>query len=96
MPEPIRMSRRAWVATWAVLCMAGLAATAGLNVSSSPDPKTEEPVSAECAERIADIETQLAKAKEEGNDTVLTFSRIQVGDENDCTDELRHHLRGDQ
>ncbi|MFD9747904.1 hypothetical protein ACFWX5_30830 [[Kitasatospora] papulosa] len=39
MPEPIRMSCRAWVATLAVLCVAGLAATAGLNVSSSPDPK---------------------------------------------------------
>ncbi|MFE5242371.1 MULTISPECIES: hypothetical protein [unclassified Streptomyces] len=96
MPETIRMSHRAWVATSALLCGAGLAATAGLNASSSPDPNPEEPVSAECAERIADIETELAKAKDEGNDTVLTFSRVQVGDRNDCSDELRHHFHGDQ
>ncbi|MFJ6850345.1 hypothetical protein ACIQM3_07345 [Streptomyces sp. NPDC091271] len=96
MPEPIRMSRRAWVATWAVLCAAGLGAAAGLNASSSPDPQTEMPVSAECAERIADLETQLAKTKQEGNDAVLGFSRVQVGAENDCRDELREHFRGDQ
>ncbi|MEU9318232.1 hypothetical protein [Streptomyces sp. NPDC048295] len=97
MPEPIRMSRRAWVAAWAVLCAAGLAATAELNASSVPDPQFEKPVSAECAERIADIETQLAKAKQEGNgDGVLVFSRVQVGTEDDCRDDLRNRFRGDQ
>lgn len=97
MPKPIRMSRRSWIAAWAMLCAAGLAATAGLNASSAPDPQPEKPVSAECAERIADIETQLAKARrEDKGDGVLVFSRIQVGTENDCLDDLRNQFRGDQ
>ncbi|MET7911418.1 hypothetical protein ABZ612_20200 [Streptomyces avermitilis] len=97
MPEPIRMSRRSWVAAWAVLCAAGLAATASLNASSAPAPQPEKSVSAECAERIADIETQLAKAKQEGKgDGMLVFSRVQVGTEDDCRDDLRNHFRGDQ
>ncbi|MET8417623.1 hypothetical protein ACWD7C_19640 [Streptomyces sp. NPDC005134] len=97
MPKPIRMSRRAWVAVWAVLCAACLATTAKLNASSAaPDPQPEKSVSA-CAERIADIETQLAKAKQEGKgDGVLVFSRVQVGTEDDCRDDLRNHFRGDQ
>lgn len=91
------MSRRAWVAVWAVLCAACLATTAKLNASSAaPDPQPEKSVSA-CAERIADIETQLAKAKQEGKgDGVLVFSRVQVGTEDDCRDDLRNHFRGDQ
>ncbi|MFB7918884.1 hypothetical protein [Streptomyces sp. NPDC056061] len=60
------MSRRSWVAVWAVLRAAGLAATAKLNAFSAPDPRPEKSVGAECAERIADIETQLAMAKQEG------------------------------
>ncbi|MFB6871613.1 hypothetical protein [Streptomyces sp. NPDC056323] len=97
MPKPIRMSRRSWIAAWAMLCAAGLAATAGLNASSAPDPQPEKPVSAECAERIADIETQLAKARrEDKGDGVLAFSRIQVGTENDCLDDLRNQFRGEQ
>ncbi|MET8743723.1 hypothetical protein [Streptomyces sp. NPDC004728] len=97
MPKPIRMSRRSWIAAWAMLCAAGLAATAGLNASSAPDPQPEKPVSAECAERIADIETQLAKARrEDKGDGVLAFSPIQVGTENDCLDDLRNQFRGDQ
>ncbi|MFJ8754607.1 hypothetical protein ACIREO_35630 [Streptomyces sp. NPDC102441] len=97
MPKPIRMSRRAWGAAWAVLCAACLAATAKLNTSSAPDPQPEKSVSAACAERIADIETQLAKAKQEGKgDGVLVFSQVQVGTEDDCRDDLRNHFRGDQ
>lgn len=97
MPKPIRMSRRSWIAAWAMLCVVGLAATAGLNASSAPDPQPEKPVSAECAERIADIETQLAKARrEDKGDGVLVFSQIQVGTENDCLDDLRNQFRGDQ
>ncbi|MER5612218.1 hypothetical protein [Streptomyces sp. NPDC002215] len=97
MPKPIRMSRRSWIAAWAMLCAAGLAATAGLNASSAPDPQPEKPVSAECAERIADIETQLAKARrEDKGDGVLAFSQTQVGTENDCLDDLRNQFRGDQ
>ncbi|MGW5129097.1 hypothetical protein ACWEQ7_34685 [Streptomyces sp. NPDC004069] len=97
MPKPIPMSRRAWVAAWAVLCAAGLAATATLNASSAPDPQPEKSVSAECAERIADIERQLAKARQEGKgDGVVALSRIQVGTEDDCSDDLLNHFRGDQ
>ncbi|MFH9041378.1 hypothetical protein ACH4FA_18820 [Streptomyces sp. NPDC017966] len=95
MPKPIWTSRRTWVAAWAVLCAAGLAATAGLNASPAPDPRPERSVSAECAEYVADIERQLAKAEQGGEkDVVLTFSRVQVGTEDDCGDELRDHLRG--
>ncbi|GAA2255563.1 membrane protein [Streptomyces atrovirens] len=99
MPKPIRTSRRAWCAAWVVLCAAGLAATAGLNASSAPDPQPERSVSAECAECVADIETQLAEAKaeQEGEgDGVLAFSRVQAGTGDDCRDELRDHLRGDR
>ncbi|MFJ8542336.1 hypothetical protein ACIRFH_10025 [Streptomyces sp. NPDC093586] len=39
MSEPIRMSRRAWVAAWAVLCVAGLAVIVKLSASSAPDPQ---------------------------------------------------------
>ncbi|MGW2770882.1 hypothetical protein [Streptomyces sp. NPDC001275] len=97
MLKSIRMSRRSWVAAWAVLCAAGLAATAKLNASSAPAPQPEKSVSAECAERIADIETQLVKAKQEGKgDGMLVFSRVRVGTEDDCRDDLRNLFRGDQ
>jgi predicted TPR repeat methyltransferase len=96
MPKSIRTSRRTWVAAWAVLCVLGVAATAGMNASSEPDPQPEKPVSAECAEYIADIETQLAKAKQEGKDDgVLAFSRSTVGAD-DCSDEIREHFGGDR
>ncbi|MGW6024290.1 hypothetical protein [Streptomyces sp. NPDC055099] len=92
MPQPKPMSRRRWIAVWAVLCAGGLAATAALNPSSPRDPEPTKPVSAECGQYIANIERQLAKAKQEGEeDGVLTFSRIQVGAE-DCSDELREHF----
>lgn len=90
------MSRRAWGAAWVTLCAVGIAATAGLNASSTPDPR-EKPVSAECAEYIANIEKQLAKAKREGESNEMQgFALIRVGTEDDCDDELHDHLRGDQ
>ncbi|MFI6376616.1 hypothetical protein [Streptomyces sp. NPDC050546] len=96
MPKPLRMSRRTWVAAWAVLCAAGIAATAALSAFSAPDPQPEKPVSAECAEYIADIEAQLAKGKAEGNDDgVLAFTRTRVGAD-DCGDEIRDHFSGDR
>ncbi|MEU1106659.1 hypothetical protein ABZ408_37770 [Streptomyces tibetensis] len=96
MPKPLRMSRRMWIAAWAVLCVAGITATAALNAFPAPDPQPEKPVSAECAEYIADIETQLAKAKREGNDDgVLAFTRTQVGAD-DCSDEVLDHFSGDR
>ncbi|MFE6199145.1 hypothetical protein [Streptomyces sp. NPDC057838] len=92
MPKPLRMSRRMWVATWAVLCVAASAATAALNASPPPDPQPEQPVSAECAEYIADIEKKLARAKAEGNDDgVLAFTRTRVGAD-DCSDAILDHF----
>ncbi|WP_395570418.1 hypothetical protein [Streptomyces sp. BK79] len=88
------MSRRRWVAAWAVLCAAGVAATAALNASPAPDPRPEKPVSRECAEYIADIEARLAEAKREGEDEgVLAFSRRRAGAEA-CDDEIRDHFDG--
>ncbi|MFI1488072.1 hypothetical protein [Streptomyces sp. NPDC020747] len=96
MPKPLRMSRRTWVTAWVVLCVAGIAATAALNAFPEPDPQPEKPVSAECAEYIADIEAQLAKAKVESNDDgVLAFSRTRVGAD-DCHDALLDHFSGDR
>ncbi|MFI8947285.1 hypothetical protein ACIGO6_12285 [Streptomyces sp. NPDC053750] len=96
MPEPIRMSRRTWVVAWAVLCATGIAATVALNASSPQGPQPEKPVSEECAEYIADIETQLAEAKQDGKDDgVLTFSRRKAGSD-DCSDEIRDHFGDDR
>ncbi|WP_217167799.1 hypothetical protein [Streptomyces sp. AC512_CC834] len=95
MPKPIRMSRRMWAAAWAVLCAAGLAATAALNASSVPDQQLEKPVGTECAEYIADVEVRLAEAGQEGRGgEVLAFSRVRAGTENDCGEELRNHFGG--
>ncbi|MFI1213276.1 hypothetical protein ACH4UV_37540 [Streptomyces sp. NPDC020802] len=96
MPKPLRMSRCTWTVAWVVVCVAGIAATAALNAFPAPDPEPEKPVSAECAEYIADIEAQLAKAKREGNDDgVLAFSRSRVGAD-DCHDALLDHFSGDR
>ncbi|MDQ0784640.1 hypothetical protein [Streptomyces sp. B3I8] len=96
MPKPLRMSRRTWVAAGVVLCVAGIASTTALNDSPTPAPQPEKPVSAECAQYIADIETQLAKAKREGNDDgVLSFTRTRVGAD-DCSDEILDHFNGDR
>ncbi|MEV5357787.1 hypothetical protein [Streptomyces sp. NPDC052693] len=96
MPKPLRMNRRTRGVAWAVLCAAAVAATAALNASPAPDPRPEKPVSAECAEYIANIERQLAEAKEEGNeDGVLAFTRTRVGAD-DCSDEILDHFRGDR
>ncbi|MBT2896990.1 hypothetical protein [Streptomyces sp. McG3] len=40
MPQPTGTSRRMWSAAWAVLCAAGLAATAGPRTSSEPEPES--------------------------------------------------------
>ncbi|MFF6952923.1 hypothetical protein ACFZAD_30260 [Streptomyces iakyrus] len=94
MPTPIRTSRRTWVVGWVLLCGVGIAATAVLDATSAPDPRPEESVSPECAEYIADIETQLAKAKQQGSDDgVLAFSRSKVGAD-DCSDEIHDHFGG--
>ncbi len=94
MSEPLRTSRRRWIAAWAVTAAVGLVATAVLDASSTPGPRPEEPVGAVCAERIADIEKQLARAGREGDDGVLTFSRVEGGAADDCDEELRDHFGG--
>ncbi|MFC8866526.1 hypothetical protein ACFUAC_02445 [Streptomyces sp. NPDC057148] len=97
----LRRSRRVWVAALAVLCAAGITATAALNSSPAPDPRPdgrEETVSAECAEcaeYIADVERQLDTAQEEGQDEGLLFTRTRAGAD-DCGDELRDHFGGDR
>ncbi|AXL92762.1 hypothetical protein C4J65_34125 [Streptomyces sp. CB09001] len=94
MSEPLRTSRRRWIAAWAVTGAVGLVVTAVLNASSAPAPRPEEPVRAVCAERIAGMEKQLAKARREGGGGVLTFSRVKGGTEDDCDEELRDHFGG--
>ncbi|MFE0903317.1 hypothetical protein ACFW3Y_08830 [Streptomyces rochei] len=101
MPKPLPSGRRARFAVWAVLCAAGVAAVAALNVTASPasGPRPEErenPVSAECAAYIADIEAQLAEAGSEHEDGgVLSFTRRGIGAE-DCGDEVLDHFGGDR
>ncbi|MEU3935682.1 hypothetical protein AB0E85_27135 [Streptomyces sp. NPDC029044] len=96
MPKPIRTSRRTWIAGWVLLCALGIAATAGLNATSAPDPRPPKPVSPECAQYIADIETKLAKAEQQDTDDgVLAFSRSKVGAD-DCSDEIHDHFAGDR
>ncbi|NEA95746.1 hypothetical protein G3I22_26210 [Actinospica acidiphila] len=96
MAKPLRRSRRTWVAVWVVLCVAGIAATDALNASPAPDPQPEKPVSAECAEYIADIEAQLTKVEREGTDNaVLALTRTRAGAD-DCSDEIRDHFSGDR
>ncbi|WP_415957403.1 hypothetical protein [Streptomyces sp. 021-4] len=95
MPNPRRMSRRAWALTWAVLCVAGLAATAWLQVAASaPEARPERPVKAECREYIAEIEGRIhvAKSNSKGEGAIVAFSR----DRTDCAEELDDLLRGDR
>ncbi|MXG27173.1 hypothetical protein GRQ63_15995 [Streptomyces sp. YIM 132580] len=84
MPNPRRMSRRAWVLTWAVLCVAGLTATVWLR--AAPEVRPERHIKAECRAYIAEIEGRIRAArsdsKREGG--IVAFSR----DRTDCADEL--------
>lgn len=95
MSKPIRMRRRTWVGAWAVLCAAGLAATAVLHGSPASDPQPARSVSAECDQLIAEVEKQLAKSgQQRGEEAIVAFSRVSVGTLEDCDDELRSHLDG--
>ncbi|MEU5328732.1 hypothetical protein [Streptomyces parvus] len=97
MSKPIRMRRRTWAGAWAVLCAAGLAATAALQNSSAPEPRPAMTVSAECDELVAEVKKHIAKSgqqrEEEG---ILAFSRGSASTVEDCDDELRRYLLGDQ
>ncbi|WDT90254.1 hypothetical protein H0E86_34495 [Streptomyces sp. SCSIO-PteL053] len=97
MSKPIRMRRRTWAVAWAVLCAAGLAATAALQNSSSPDPRPARTVSAECDELIAEVQKQLAKpGQQREEEGILAFSRGSASTLEDCDDELRRYLLGNQ
>ncbi|MCC8477449.1 hypothetical protein LMJ41_06015 [Streptomyces globisporus] len=97
MSKPIRMRRRTWAGAWAVLCAAGLAATAALQNSSAPDPRPAKTVSAECDELIAEVGKQLAKpAQQREEEGILAFSRGSANTLEDCDDELRRYLLGNQ
>ncbi|MGW8983442.1 hypothetical protein ACWGQ9_12365 [Streptomyces parvus] len=97
MSKPIRMRRRTWAGVWAVLCAAGLAATAALQNSSAPDPRPAKTVSAECDELIAEVKKQLAKPGQQREEVgILAFSRGSASTLEDCDDELRRYLLGNQ
>jgi hypothetical protein len=98
MPRTTWTRHRTPVAVWAVLCAASLAATVVLNTSPAPGPRQpkepEEPLSTECAAFVAELEKQLAEAREGGREgDVLLFVRTRVGAE-DCHDVLPSHLAG--
>ncbi|MET8502342.1 hypothetical protein [Streptomyces microflavus] len=86
------MTRRMWALTWAVLCVAGLTATVGLQAASAPEAESERSIRAECREYIADIEEQIDKADwgDKGEIGILTFTPVGM----DCGDELRDLLSG--
>ncbi|MFJ9637203.1 hypothetical protein [Streptomyces sp. NPDC101178] len=93
MPNPRRMSRRAWVLTWAVLCATGLAATAWLQAAASPpESRPERPVKAECREYIAEVEGQLADVTVDDSGRVGIVTVLPGG--LDCRNELDDLLRG--
>ncbi|WP_432151591.1 hypothetical protein [Streptomyces sp. bgisy029] len=93
MPNPLRRSRRAWLLTWAVLCAAGLTATAWLQAAASPpEARPERPVKAECREYIAEIEGQLANVTVDSSGRVGIVTVMPGG--LDCQDELDDLLRG--
>ncbi|MEU6629521.1 hypothetical protein ABZ905_14710 [Streptomyces parvus] len=97
MSKPIRMRRRTWAGVWAVLCAAGLATTAALQSSSAPDPRPARTVSAECDELIAEVKEHLAKpGQQREEEGILAFSRGSASTLEDCDDELRRHLLGNQ
>ncbi|MGA5471940.1 hypothetical protein [Streptomyces arboris] len=89
------MSRRAWVLTWAVLCVAGLTATAWLQAAASPqEARPERHIRAECREHIAEIEGQLGRARWNGEEKVGIVTVLPIGV--DCADERADLLRGDR
>lgn len=94
MPNPRRMSRRAWLLAGAGLCVAGLTATAWLQAASAPEARPERRIKAECRAYIAEIEGRIhrAKSSSEGEGAIVAFSR----DRTDCADELDDLLGGDR
>ncbi|MFF8541456.1 hypothetical protein ACF060_14230 [Streptomyces werraensis] len=87
MPDPRRRKHRTWFIAWAVLCVAGLAATDALTATS--------PADADCADHIAEVEARVADLRSEGGSsgTALAWTSSPSGGD-DCLDELREHFDG--
>lgn len=102
MPEPKPTDRRVWVAAWAVLCVAGLAATSALNATSStPEPSGDKPLSSDCDQRITDLEKWVAERKRErdaeGKESgIVTLSAVHVDDEDVCHDAIAEHFAAER
>ncbi|MCM3298652.1 hypothetical protein [Streptomyces pseudogriseolus] len=75
------------VIVWAMLCVAGLAATEALTDSS--------PADADCADSIAEAQAHLADLGSEGDSrgTAVAWISSSSGTD-DCLDELRKHFDG--
>ncbi|MFJ8186115.1 hypothetical protein [Streptomyces sp. NPDC096105] len=93
MPEPGRRKYRNRFVAWAVVCVAGLAATDAL--TGSP-PSGGTPTSSSCADRIAEIEARLAElGNEDTGHALVAFADGSADTGHDCDDELREHFDGD-
>lgn len=84
---------------WAVLCVAGLVATAWLNADPASEARPKKPVRAECREHIADIadiERKFDEARRDSKNggSILASSRDAAGA--DCDDELQALLDGER
>lgn len=92
MPNPRRMSRRAWVLAWAVLCVAGLTATAWLQAAAAPpEARPERHIKAECQDFMPKMEDRmrLAESNSKGQGSILVFSPPGT----DCSDDVHDFLR---
>ncbi|MET8468436.1 hypothetical protein ABZY90_05295 [Streptomyces sp. NPDC006422] len=99
MPEPKPTNRRAWIAVWAVMCVAGLAATSALNTSSStPEPSRDERLGSDgCDRRIADLDQWVAERKQEREEEgkgsgIVALSAVHVDDDDVCHDAITEHF----
>ncbi|MEV7273752.1 hypothetical protein ACIQIG_29700 [Streptomyces bacillaris] len=96
MPIRRRTSRRTLMLVRAVLCVAGLVATAWLNADPASEARPKKPVRAECREHIADIERKFDEARRDSKNggSILASSRDAAGA--DCDDELQALLDGER
>ncbi|MGW7229437.1 hypothetical protein [Streptomyces cyaneofuscatus] len=92
MPNPRRMSRRAWVLAWAGLCVAGLAATAWLQAAAAPpEARPERHIKAECRDFMPETEDRMhmAESNSKGQGSILVVSPPGT----DCSDDVHDFLR---
>ncbi|MFE6840795.1 hypothetical protein ACFVFI_39000 [Streptomyces sp. NPDC057705] len=86
------MSRRAWVLAWAVLCVAGLTATAWLQAAAAPpEARPERHIKAECQDFMPKMEDRmrLAESNSKGQGSILVVSPPGT----DCSDDVHDFLR---